>query len=62
LPTLSVANVGLPLFHERSTIIPPRTRAPLNEPVDHAAGSAGSIVIRKGASIVAVSGVWMRAF
>lgn len=60
--TLSAALDALPRLHARSTVIPPRTRAPRIEPEGHCAGSAGSKVITSGEEMLGTSGACKRAF
>lgn len=60
--TVNVALDALPRLHARSTVIPPRTRAPRIEPEGHWAGSAGSRVITSGEVVLDTSGACRRAF
>lgn len=60
--TFIAALVSLPPDHWKSTVIPPRTRAPLIDPVGHWLGSAGRRVTVKGVEILATSGAWRSAF
>jgi hypothetical protein len=56
------ALVGLPAFHARFTVIPPRVRAPFIEPVDHWLGRAGNRVMTRGVDMVGTSGACRSAF
>jgi hypothetical protein len=60
--TFSVAFLGFPPLHCKSSVIPPRTRAPLIAPEDHCLGSAGSRVMVRGMDKVGTSGAWRSAF
>lgn len=54
--TIIEINLGFPPLHFKSTDMPPRTRAPLIDPVDHCLGRAGRIVIVRSVPMLATSG------
>jgi len=60
--TLNTAFVAIPFFHARSTVIPPRTRAPRINPCDHCKGSAGKSVTVRVVSKVGTSIACNNAF
>jgi len=60
--TVNVAAFSFPLLQVKSTVMPPRMRAPRIDPFDHCMGRAGRRVTTSGVSKLATSGACMSAF